>query len=1142
MLKPNHNIEHKLVMSVLMSHEKPSKTIVSLFLFLLLVTTISTATVHHEIVSTISPKDSSLQVIDKITFSGATTDIDFSLHHGLQVYNNNAIKLVKENVTAVDVGMDKDDAGSESVLKLNKYKISVPKNHKGEFKITIKYQGLIESPVIQSEENYARGFSESSGIIWEKGVYLAGSSYWLPYFSDELITYKLTTTLPKDWRVVTVGKRSVDETTGNFHKDSWTSMTPQEEVFLIAADFTEYSFSMGSVDAMAFLRTPDEALANKYLETTAQYMEMYRKLIGPYPYTKFALVENFWETGYGMPSFTLLGEKIIRFPFILHSSYPHELLHNWWGNSVYIDFEGGNWCEGLTAYMADHLIQEQRNQGEKYRRSTLQKFTNFVNPSNDFPLNKFSSRTDAASEAIGYGKTLMFNHMLRRKVGDENFIKSYQLFNRDNKFKRASFDDIRQAFEQVTEQDLKWFFDQWILKTAAPSLLLSDVAQKNIRGANNIAFTLTQIQTADVFYLDVPLVLITETGNQYMTVEMNEKQQEFLLPVANDVQKIMIDPHFDLFRILDPKESPPTFTRGYGADKTIVVLPDEKDAQYSLYQQFAENWVTGKQEKFEIMSQDELKAIPENKSVMILGLNNDFINQFNNELSQHQSKLSEKTVTFGKQQLPTKNNSFFVTVANPLSPKQTLTLLSLGNNGAMAGMVRKLPHYGKYSYLAFSGDEPTNIAKGQWDVNQSPLIHTITDSKDGQVELEKRAALATLTPAFSAKRMMETIDFLASDNLKGRGLDTQELDQAADYIADKFNQYGLLPASDDGSYLQKWQQDVLDKKGVKFTNVIGMIKGTNPDITDAVVLSAHYDHLGTGWPNTKTPDNTGKIHNGADDNASGVSVMLEIAKSLGKSSKPARTIIFVAFTAEEAGLLGSQYFVENYKKFSAQNMMANLNLDTVGRLYDNKLMVLNSNTAREWKFIFMGTDYTTGVATQMVTQDLDASDQVSFINQGIPAVQLFYAGIKSDYHVPQDTSDKIDSAGLVKVAAIVREVIEYLAERTDPMPFTGKVVKNTGQTQVATRPKSNKRAATGSMPDFAFSGVGVKIAGISEGSAADTAGLLKDDVIIKFDADEINNLKEYSNQLKQHKPNDTVVLTVLRGDEQLQIKITLGER
>jgi len=151
-------------------------------------------------------------------------------------------------------------------------------------------------------------------------------------------------------------------------------------------------------------------------------------LLGDYPYSKFALVENFWETGYGMPSFTLLGEKVIRFPFILHSSYPHELLHNWWGNSVYVDFDSGNWCEGTTVFMADHLIKEQRGAGEEYRRSTLQKFSNIVTPENDFPLNKFISRHDGPSEAIGYGKAMMMWQMLRMKLGDENFVKGMQLF------------------------------------------------------------------------------------------------------------------------------------------------------------------------------------------------------------------------------------------------------------------------------------------------------------------------------------------------------------------------------------------------------------------------------------------------------------------------------------------------------------------------------------------------------------------------------------------------------------------------------------------------------------------------------------------------------------------------------------------
>ena len=137
----------------------------------------------------------------------------------------------------------------------------------------------------------------------------------------------------------------------------------QEEIYLVAGRYHEYRHEDTEPASVVFLRSPDAALATKYLDATQRYVELYSRLLGSYPYKKFALVENFWETGYGMPSFTLLGPRVIRLPFIIHSSYPHEILHNWWGNSVYVAKRGGNWSEGLTAYLADHLLAEQRGRG-----------------------------------------------------------------------------------------------------------------------------------------------------------------------------------------------------------------------------------------------------------------------------------------------------------------------------------------------------------------------------------------------------------------------------------------------------------------------------------------------------------------------------------------------------------------------------------------------------------------------------------------------------------------------------------------------------------------------------------------------------------------------------------------------------------
>ena len=136
-----------------------------------------------------------------------------------------------------------------------------------------------------------------------------------------------------------------------------------EQVYLVGGPLHMHRDTAAGTDIAVYLHEQDDALARKYLDATGRYLAMYQSLIGPYPYSKFALVENFWETGLGMPSFTLLGPQVIRFPFILHSSYPHEILHNWWGNSVFVDYAQGNWSEGLTAYLADHLLQEQRGEG-----------------------------------------------------------------------------------------------------------------------------------------------------------------------------------------------------------------------------------------------------------------------------------------------------------------------------------------------------------------------------------------------------------------------------------------------------------------------------------------------------------------------------------------------------------------------------------------------------------------------------------------------------------------------------------------------------------------------------------------------------------------------------------------------------------
>ncbi len=1111
----------------------------SLLLFVSLAGFSQNKATHHILYVQIEPTKSHITVSDSV-FTFGKEEIVISLNASLSVISfskNVMAEQITGTTNAKDVGMDRDDSGENSgEVKLNKWKLKLKK---GSGYFIIKYEGNIDQSFSHSAEDYARGFSETAGIVSDSGVYLAGSTHWIPVFDENPVTFMLNTSLPVGWKSVSQGERTTENLSAEKQLDTWKCDTPQEEVFLVAAHFNEYSFKMNSgIAAMAFLRTPDEGLANKYLEVTEQYMDMYQKLIGPYPYTKFALVENFWETGYGMPSFTLLGEKIIRFPFILHSSYPHELLHNWWGNSVYVDFGKGNWCEGITAYEADHLISEQRGQSEEYRRSTLQKFTNVVDESNDFPLDKFISRRDAASEAIGYGKSMMMWHMLRRKVGDDNFKKSFAVFNENFKFKMASFEDIQKSFEEVTHTDLKPFFTQWLTRTGAPEIAIKEVKTTKNSDQFQVSIKLEQKQKSEPFDVDVPVAMATEKGLQTFIVNLKEKTQEFQLILDNEPLKLEVDPQYDVFRIMDPMEVPPTWSKILASKENLVILPSKADEnKKQIYTEFINQWKAVDNDHFDVVYDNTLNALPVDKTVWILGFENKFAANINAAITNYSSSISGDSVIFENKATTKKDHSFILTVFNPQNSDLNMAFIAFDTKNAIKGLITKLPHYGKYSYLGFEGGEPVNMAKGEWPVSGSPLVKVFHSSAQNTAMIKKREPLATLAPVFSEQRMMSHIEYLASPELKGRGLGTPELDSAANYIAAKFKDYGLKPMSN--TYFQEFSHAFPGKGEMQMKNVVGIIPGTDEKLKNSpVILSAHYDHLGLGWPDVHKGDE-GKIHSGADDNASGVAVMLEVAKSMAATSKPSRTIIFVAFTGEEAGLVGSRYFVSQIKKYFQGDIIADLNLDTDGSLFDKNLLVLNGNSAKEWKFVFMGTDYTTGIKSDVVQQELDASDQVAFIEKGIPAVQLF-TGATENYHRPSDTYDKIDGKGMVKVATVAKEVMVYLADRDTPFEFTGKIPA--ADASAPDKPKTNRKASTGSIPDFAYTGGGVKIASVIEGSVGEKAGLLAGDIITALDDKEVKDLMEYSNALKTYQPGVVVNMKVLRDGKEKLISITLGER
>jgi len=1110
-------------------------------------TSAAAATVHHDLEVRIQPDQHSLQVLNRVNFSEAVAPDEngayrFVLHAGLEPRVETPGWRLQQQDGPAEAGFLGINATTDTVsenVPLEAYLLIPEAEPRGP--VELVYGGVIHHELATQGEEYQRSFSETPGIIDGRGVFLAGASFWIPTFGDGLMTFDLAVGgLTPPWGVVSQGRRTLhDLDSEGMRSTSWSLTHPTEEVYLIAGPWHEYSREAGDVEVFVFLHDDDPALAQRYLDATARYLDLYQGMLPPYPYASFALVENFWETGYGMPGFTLLGPQVIRFPWILTSSYPHELLHNWWGNSVYVEFEHGNWCEGLTAYMADHLFAEQRGEGATYRRATLKKYTDMVSAGEDFPLSDFGSRQSAASEAVGYGKSLMLFHMARRAVGDEAFLAALSLFDREHRFSRASFSDIADAFTDETGGDWVPFIEEWVERAGAPQFEIREArVEEGAPGEARwrVAVHLRQVQDEDPFPVTVGVAVTIEGQKEPVWAEAGACARDCIVEVPCSARplRVDVDPAFDVMRRLDPLEVPPALSTVFGAKEQLFVIPaSASDDEMAAWRQLATDWARPDEPK--IVLDSELSVLPD-APTWVLGWDNAFGSEIAGRLADQGVSMHDSSVALAGEELPKKSHSMVVVARAKGDPTAAVSWVTAAPVEAIPGLARKLPHYTRYSYLGFRGPEPENTAKGMWQPLSSPLVRNLSDGDMPALELSARVPLAELPPAYDAQSLKRTVAELADPTLEGRGLGSAGLQKATALVEARLGAAGLEPAAND-RIRQSWRWTGGEPaREMDLVNLVVQVPGRDPKFAnEPVLVIAHLDHLGRGWPDVRE-GNENQVHPGADDNASGVAVLLELARAMASEPPRPRPVVFAVVTGEEAGLLGSRHLLASMAP--EEKPFACVNLDTVGRLADGKLYVLNADTAREWRFIFMGVGYTTGAPVAVVSEPLDASDQVACIEMGVPAVQLF-TGPTSDYHRPSDTVDTIDADGMVVVTEAAHEAVGYLAERTDPLTVTIATAANNGDMPP---PRTSRRASLGTMPDFAFDGPGVRVQQVTPGSAAEESGIVAGDVIVAIDGATVTDLRSFSELLKARAPGDAVEVTVLRGNEEQIVEAVLGAR
>ena len=405
--------------------------------------------------------------------------------------------------------------------------------------------------------------------------------------------------------------------------------------------------------------------------------------------------------------------------------------------------------------------------------------------------------------------------------------------------------------------------------------------------------------------------------------------------------------------------------------------------------------------------------------------------------------------------------------------------------------------------------------------------------------------------------LLHDVATLSADAMEGRGTGTPGNDRAAAWIARRFEQLGLVAlvrGGDAATCAADSSNDVcvpgflqpFNARSVMTTragdqppgtnNVVALVRGQDPSLRGQyVVVGAHFDHLGRMPQSAMDPEKGNAIRNGADDNASGTAMVLELAR-LFKRTPAKRSIVFVAFSGEELGLLGSQWFVE-HAPVALDSVQAMLNFDMVGRLRDDRLTVYGVATATELPALVDSVNAARPLALVAQGDGFGASDHSSFYAKGIPVLH-FFTGIHGEYHRASDQVALINAGGMAKVAAFAEGVTRALADRP---------ARLTAVRAVASAPARGSREGTGvylgSIPDMSAVDVtGVRLMGVRAGSPADKSGMKEGDVIVEFDGHPVKDLQSYSEALFTRKPGDVVKVVVVRAGARVALDVTLGKR
>ena len=584
--------------------------------------------------------------------------------------------------------------------------------------VVITYAASFNDPVPMASLNTDNPGFGVDGSITPTGTFLLAGAGWYPDLVDGRETFPLLRVkAPEGVLAVTSGLGLGHATRDGATFSEWRIDNPLRGLALSAAAYVVQEKKVGDVVAATYFLPDNQDLSATYLDAIAAYLELYSELFGPYPFPKFAVVENFFPTGYGFSSYTLLGGSLLRLPFILSTSLGHEIAHCWWGNGVFVDYERGNWSEGLTTYVSDYLYKERESAAaaRDYRLQALRNFTTLVPPAKDFPLARFTGRVDTATKAVGYDKGMMVFHMLRKAIGEEAFWGALRDVYRERLFQPTAWDDLRRAFEKRSERSLTAYFDQWVNRKGAPRIRLADVRRDRAPDGWKVSGRLAQEKP----FFQAEFELASDGGGRHVSrrIALSGKFAPFEVAAASAPVQIVVDPGYDMLRRLDPSEIPPTVNALKSSASTLLVVCETAaDRGQKVAETLAGALGLG---NYAILPEARVdRSRFKGQDVILVGYPRTvaWLNTLPPSLH-----LQKEGFSLGGVQGSNNGDMFFGVFTNPYDPVRVLAVLLPIDSPVAANVAAKITHYGRFSYLIFR--DGRNRDNGSWEPADSPVVH-----------------------------------------------------------------------------------------------------------------------------------------------------------------------------------------------------------------------------------------------------------------------------------------------------------------------------------------------------------------------------------------------------------------------------------